>query len=131
MALQNGLPLARAKSSRRWPTTIGRIRSAQVQYYSVPAGRTSFSYYAPSIVYEYTLDGKHFERTALVKEPSRKLDDADAPVKRYRSGQQVAVRYDPSRPARAMLEGEYVGGSQVLTFFGCILVACGALMLWR
>ena len=129
IALQNGLPLARAKASQRWPTTIGRVRSAQIESYGVSLWKTRYVGCAPSVGFEYTLDGRHFERTAFVGKGSGKFDDAQAMARRYRTGQQVSVRYDPSHPARAVMDGEYVGGSEVLTFFGCILCAVGALMI--
>jgi len=130
VALQNGLPLARAKASRQWQSTIGRIRSAQVAYYSVPTGRGgSYSGYAPSIDFEYTVGEEHFERTAYVDGGSRNFDSVDEVVRRCRSGQKVTVRYDSAHPDRAVVEGEYLGGSEVLTFFGCIICAFAALII--
>jgi hypothetical protein len=128
MALPSALPLARARARRSWPTTLGRVRSSHADYYEVQAGRASFRGWAPLIAYEYTVDGKHFERTAFVAKVS-KLEDAQETTKRYHSGQQVSVRYNPSHPARGMLEGEDIGGSVALTAVGCVLAVLGALLV--
>ena len=129
VALQNGPPLSRSKASRHWPATTGRVRSVQMQYYGTTLGKGSYVGCAPRIGFEYTVDGKQFERTAFVGNASGKFDEAQDMVRRYHSGKQVSLRYDPAHPARAVMDGEYVGGSEVLTFFGCLLCIVGILMI--
>jgi hypothetical protein len=130
VALQNGLPLARANASRRWQSTIGRVRSARAQSYSVQLGRGgTYSGFAPAIAVEYTVGEQQFEHTAYVDGGSKDLDAVEATVRHYHVGQTVTVRYDPSRPTRAMVEGEYLGGSEALTFFGCIVCALSVVMM--
>jgi hypothetical protein len=93
-----------ASRSTHWQFVYGRVRSAQIaKRWSVgePGVR-------PSIVYDYTVDGKEFssERITFGMQDDffSSADFAQKYVDRYPAGSRVQIFYDPSSPANAVLE---------------------------
>lgn len=118
-----------ASRSARWPFVYGSVRSAQVaKQWSVgePGER-------PSVVYEYTVDGKHFvgERIAfgLVDNLYSSPDFAQKYIGRYPAGSRVQVFYDPASAASAVLEPGLSWWAFVPSLIGTALLIAAFLLL--
>ena len=91
--------LMRGRASRRWPHAPGRI----VAWGGHEGTRASHDSVA-SLTYEYAVDGRTY-RSRRVDYAGRGAGaGAGAVLARYAPGAEVAVRYDPRRPARSVLE---------------------------
>ncbi len=108
-----------AKASETWPTTGGTVLASEVverKSYNRKQRMTTY-YYEPLIRYSYKIAGTDYESSVIrfgdLVRNSRSL--ADELVTKYPQGSTVAVRYDPSDPARATLETASAGGRQFLT----------------
>jgi len=118
-----------ATRSSRWPFVHGRVRSAQrAKRWSVgePGMR-------PSIVYEYTVDGKLFvaERIAfgMLDYLFSGAGFAEKYIDRYPTGSRVQVFYDPAAPASAVLEPGLSAWTFMPTLIGAVLLLAAFLLL--
>lgn len=104
----------RANAVRAWAKTTGRVVLADVQERTVRMRRrtsvASYSdqtFYAPRIVYEYEVDGHHYQHDRLQMGDtitSADYADAEKSAARYALGSFVTVYYDPANPADATLD---------------------------
>jgi hypothetical protein len=125
------------EASRRWPRTRGTVVDIwfDVQDKSDADGGTYVSTDA-HLTYEYVVAGRRFRSKRFTYRPSRGLGEREAYalLSGIRKGQEVDVRYDPRRPARAVVLPGTHPGSQ-WTILGGIVIACIAFgyaaMHWR
>lgn len=92
-----------ARSSRNWPSTVGRVLGSDVRYDEHRLGRTHAT---ASVRYEYEVEGRTYRgyRVRFGGWLNANPTDAGRTVIRYRAGSPVSVRYDPRRPRRCTLE---------------------------
>jgi hypothetical protein len=103
--LWSGRQAERAAAS--WARGEGRIVESRVEPQNEPGGARPNLRYAVRIAYEYDVAGKtyrndrvRFRGSVLCATPA----EAEAERARFPVGATVAVRYDPARPAAAVLE---------------------------
>ena len=95
-----------ARASRSFAETRGRILRSEVVRERVAAGSTA-QVQAPSVVFEYEVEGRRYEGDTLSFDPmflTTFADRAKGTCARYPVGAQVRVFYDPARPEVACLE---------------------------
>ena len=91
--------LQRARASRTWPSTEGRILSAQAQ--NLGRGRGSVLVY-----YEYVVNGRQYRGKRLRFAPwgALSFDDAKADVLKYRPTCSIQIHYNPAVPNDSVIE---------------------------
>jgi hypothetical protein len=108
-----------SRESELWPTAGGTVLSSEVtkRTYRDPKQRTTTTYYAPLVRYQYRVGGTDQECTVIRfgDLESGDVKSAEAFVAKYPPGATVAVRYDPQQPSRATLETQSAGGAQIWT----------------
>lgn len=89
----------RARASRAWPATEGRILSSQAQNFG-RGGAATLVYYA------YSVDGRTFTGKRLRFAPPMSLsyDAAQAELVNYRPGSSIQVHYNPVAPDDSVVE---------------------------
>lgn len=110
----------KAQASLSWPTVPGRIVDSRLAEFRDSDGDVST---VASIKYAYAVQGTPFEGSRV------KLSNSTAPasVKKYPTGTDVPVYYDPAKLASALLEP---GGSglKALLVVGLLVMLGGTLM---
>jgi Protein of unknown function (DUF3592) len=103
---------AREVRELRFPVVTGRILTSELREETHESeddmGRkeTSVTWH-PVITYTYELDGKAYRnsRYAILSQPSfSSQEKAEAFRMQYKSGDEVTVHYDPTKPANAYLD---------------------------
>lgn len=89
----------RARASRAWPATEGRILSSQAQ--KMPRGGGAILVY-----YEYSVDGRAYTGKRLRFAPATGLsfDAVQAELLNYRPGSSIEIHYNPAAPNDAVVE---------------------------
>ncbi len=126
--------LRKARATRSWPTTTGRILHARVSRYEgyVRGGGGYHTYYDPAVTYEYTVDGTTYQGKRIAIGTGYSTQARNAVKRRisaYHAGKEVQVFYDPADPKQAVLEHGIEGGVMLLILAGITLVVVAALML--
>jgi len=108
----------RSRGAKGWPVTGGRVlhSSVQASHRRDSKGRTSLVY-EPAVVYEYLVDGQHFQSQRLSFNAvfgSSLPALAQRVVARFPPGSAVPVFYNPSNPSEAILEYSYSSFNAVL-----------------
>lgn len=120
-----------ARSSRRWPSTVGRILSSEVVY---DPHRLHRVHAFARIRYEYEVDGRRYVggRVKFGGWLNTSRRNAGFTTIRYRAGSPVSVRFDPRRPTRATLERRVAGHVLFFLAIGVFMTGSilGALMGW-
>lgn len=113
-----------AAGSRAWPTARGRVLAAEVRSYRSGDGWSSRSHY-PAVRYEYEVEGRRYtgDRIYFDQTSRAHAGPATRTVGRYPVGSEVTVYYDPTDPARALLEPGRSGACN----YG--VVGCGLLFV--
>ena len=125
--------LAKAKASETWPTTTGKVLSSEVvEEESRDDDGASSTWYNPVVTYSYTAGGGVLQsrriRFANMRQATRKK--AEEIVARYPEGSSPLVRYNPEKPAEAVLETQKPGPLYlVMAAFGLLFVGFG--LFWR
>lgn len=101
---------AKANLARRtWQTTQGKVLFSQVEARRSRSGRSGYSTsYYPRVVYEYAVNGNHFQGSRVVLGNEVGLGNYNAVERkvneRYPTGATVQVYYNPNEPREAALE---------------------------
>jgi len=111
--------------SKRWPRTQGRV----IEWGMDAGARPSYADNSAVVGYKYEVGG--------VRYTSRRLDYAgrgaginvNRVLARYSEGESVGVSYDPSKPARALLEPGIAFGNVLRLMCGLAIIAFGLLFL--
>jgi len=123
--------LRQARASASWPTAAGRIVRSDVVKEMLYPGRartgTKVAAYRPVVEFEYAVSGQkyrsdHVQFGAIVKGEEA---DARARLAPYPLGRELPVRYDPARPATAVLASTVA--YPIPTMFMVVLFAGAAL----
>ncbi len=125
--------LIAARASTNWPSTMGKILSAQVVEQK-PVGTYSGSGsrridYRPVLQYSYSIAGKSYGGEHRIFNDDvivyGSIQKAQAAIRNYPAGKIVQVFYDPSHPAYAVLEPGKAGPSWRSLTSGllCLLLA--------
>jgi hypothetical protein len=104
-----GRNLWKALASFRWPVTEGKIRTSEVREFvsGAASDRNRTRNYAPSIVYDYRVNGQSYSGEIIYRgQAAGSADASEAEVLhlRYPNGMVVKVHYNPANPADALLE---------------------------
>jgi hypothetical protein len=113
----------RARASRRWTTTSGRILSSEMTF---PTTRWSIS--LPDIRYQYDVAGTSYVG-ATVRFSFANSHTVDT-VARYRPGHHVTVYYDPDAPAQCVLEPGVPPGDVRRASYPLLLVVSLFAAMW-
>ena len=120
-----------AKESEFWPTTGGKVLTAEVSKRTSRDRRrkTTSTYYTPNVRYSYMVAGQNYESTVIrfgsLEGGSYKK--AEEVIARYPAGTTVVVRHDPADPSRATLETQSAAGHQILV--GIVFIAALIIIL--
>jgi hypothetical protein len=107
-----------AKASVGWPTTIGKVLTAETS--KVLFRRQ------PRITYSYSVNGAPFTSQRVSFAGGYKPNEVDPILARYPAGSEVAVSHDPQSPAEATLE---TGVNKQVTAQVRILLICFILVV--
>jgi hypothetical protein len=123
-------------SSHGWPTVEGQVVSSSVNCRCKPAEPgtiVSYQYSDVAIVrYEYAVDGHRYsgDRVQIGATIRRLHTDAQADASRYPVGKLTTVYYDPTAPARSVLEPGATDEQGVLAVvFSAVISMLGAAIL--
>lgn len=103
----------RSSRVKAWPTTSGVITESRVESRIRQVGNSTYRgsaklrFYRPVVSYTYDVDGTRHQghRVRLADRGwERTAGHSEGAIARYAVGQSVTVRYNPSRPADAVLE---------------------------
>lgn len=115
--------IARAKKSRRWPSTEGVIESSK-------RGMEDNDL-LPEIVFSYTVDGRSRTQTQqFPKDLTPDKEFTDSYLTKYPAGARVSVYYDPGNPDRATLETGFMSGDWMVFALGLGMAVFGFLFLF-
>jgi hypothetical protein len=98
----------RVSPALTWPTTAGQVDSAGISSDTVATSVGKWRNYPVveqrfHVAYRYRVGGVEYRGRRLDLLPASRRD-ARADLQRYPGGTAVSVRYDPERPANAVLE---------------------------
>jgi hypothetical protein len=105
--------IRRASESEAWPKVEGVVLDSAV----VAIRDGGRQLYRPVLRYRYEVGGERYEGSRIKWSAIlefRKFSRARAMLDAYRSGQKVAVHYNPKRPGIAVLQPGPVGGVRPL-----------------
>jgi hypothetical protein len=122
----------REEQSRKWPRTLGIVRSSRVVSEQVDHGGSGgFSVrYSVRIRYRYTVNDTEYSSNSVCFSCDSRAS-AESVARELYVGSQVAVYYDPARPQRSVLApGVFPEGLWVLLIIGIVLVACSIASLF-
>lgn len=119
---------SRALESRNWPTTSGRIVSAELEQHSASGGAT----FRAHVTYTYEVAGKAYSgsRAAFgdrVSTSSRGI--AERRVAAYTRGSLVTVYYDPAAPEKSVLQAGPSADINLTFLLSALFVAVGVIVL--
>ena len=99
-----------AVASGDWPQVSAKVSSAELGTAQIPKGKIWTIGYWPRIKFEYFAAGAERRSDVLYfcNRPTENRQAAEAWLARYPTGMAVTARYDPTDPARAVLEAGYV-----------------------
>jgi hypothetical protein len=117
------------QGAKTWRTTSGTITRSEIRAVKKrDLDNREKVRSAPSIAYEYTVNGKRYSGERISLAEIIPESDIEAILARYPLGAQVMVYYDPSNPRRAVLErdlpidfGKGLAGVFVLVGAGAVL----------
>ncbi|NPV87117.1 MAG: DUF3592 domain-containing protein [Anaerolineae bacterium] len=119
----------KAAAAAAWPTVTGRVVSVEVRehrHYDSEDHRTEYSY-EPIVEYTYTVGGRQYNGSKISFGANRfDRNTAQRKAAAYPQGASVTVFYDPSDPAKAVLEPQ-AAGSKVFLIIGIVFAAIGLL----
>ena len=127
----SGWIVAEGVAAARWPTVPGRITEARVE--RVLGDKWGGHRWEPRVAYSYQVNDQSYTGSRLsFSDESTYKDWAIAKTGRYVVGTSVAVRYNPTDPARSVLEPGFRWGSLTVGVVGLLFLAAAlaTLGLW-
>lgn len=121
--------LINASTSRRWPTTQGRIETTSIKKVEERRHGMTLVRTRPTIHYEYEVNGKPYRGDRFSFDMSIAVDANGAALElaaKYPVGTTVAVHYKPGRPSRSVIEPGVTAGCAVWSSF---FLLCGLMSL--
>ena len=130
--------MVRSRRSQSWPKAIGTVVFAEVKR-TVSASMSNDMpvdsvTYEPYVKYAYVVGDRTYEHdkfASAVRSAIREPASAEAIVRGYPVGHQVAVFYKPSRPDDAVLVPGGSRGNWFFLLFGCALFVASVVVLLR
>lgn len=125
--------IVQAHESRNWLSTDGSITFSDIERRSGSKGGSS---YAPSVRYQYTIQGKQYEGSMVaigLKHVSAGRSFAERIIKKYPQGKSLQVFYNPADPSESVLEPGLSKRSFILFSAGitfALIGSCFALVTW-
>ena len=125
-----GYEMKRALETLDWPETQGTITSSgvskEIRRESGAGSRQSITYY-PEIRYAYQANGRSYTGTKInIGGKTGGMEWlAQRAVKKYSSGENVMVHYNPHDPAEAVLKAGIAGSSIFMLLMGVVFLAAG------
>ena len=124
--------LRQGEAARDWPTTPGKVISAEVVK-KIGYNDGDYEYYSPEIRYSYTAKGASYTGETIKIGLTEVHYLAEAPARewlaRYPLGASPPVRYDPATPEVSTLEvGQFTGGRKVFAGSIFLLLALGGVV---
>lgn len=112
-----GWPILRSHRARRWPETRGTVTDSHFD---------DEDDFASRVRYRYQVDGRAYdgERITFFL-PSRHH------ARRLKKGSTIGVRYDPSNPARSVVETDVPFGAYMALWFFTLFAVGGAIPILR
>lgn len=111
--------------SRSWPLVAGRILTSEVKWDESGGAAAIF----PAVTYAYEVGGtEHVSDRVAFGFGGWSQERAETVIARYPSGGLAEVRYDPSRPSRAVL----IAGTRLAPMIGAVfgvVMAVGGLVI--
>ncbi|HBA86302.1 MAG TPA: hypothetical protein DCZ95_19655 [Verrucomicrobia bacterium] len=107
-------------SSRKWPTTSGKIIFSDIQETDLLEEHT----YA--VEYVYAVGAKNYSNDTV---SLQKRTDPSYLRQRYPKGSSVTVHYDPNDPHRALLETGFPWDNVTINGIGVVMILLGVSML--
>jgi hypothetical protein len=126
LALRARSSQQQVKAARAWPTTTGRVLSAEVVAHRSRTGRSGYSTsYYPAVAYEYVVNGQRYMNNVV--NPGQAVGIGlrgvvEKKVARYPVGNAVQVYYNPQNPGESVLETSASGANRVLWFVVALIV---------
>jgi hypothetical protein len=116
-----------SKASRDWPSVEGQVNVATVEVKVESDEDGTTTSYSPRVVYTYSVAGQQYTSDQVVVGARRwHISQARAEAKlAYRSGQRVAVYYNPDKPAQAVLEAGATRGAWGMLAIGIVFTIAG------
>jgi hypothetical protein len=121
--LNAGWNFKQDRASLSWPETTGRIINSDVE---VAHRSDDFTKYEVRVHYAYDVNGQAHESRRLRFGSSgfKERSEANKLRRRFRSGEEVSVYYDPAKPTRAvLLRGTQNHWPQFIAFGICLTVS--------
>jgi hypothetical protein len=110
--------MMKARATRQWPTTNGRVLSSYVgSHVSRSSSTTHNLIYEPQVMYEYAVNGKTYQCKQInygAIGGSSAVAWANAIIEKFPATSTVQVYYNPSQPSDAVLEHVSGGGNVIL-----------------
>jgi len=119
----------KALASQSWPTVAGMVTESEVKVTEQTSGSgmdaEQTTHYKPVVKYQYSVEGMEFTGSRIAFGAMNSAHSAaNAVVARYPAGASVTVRYDPEKPAEAVLETK-TGGGAMLMVLGVMFLIFG------
>ena len=121
-----------ANAARTWPQTPGRVvasgtreKIVRVRSSTSVASYRNQIFYAPQIVYNYEVDGRHYQHDRLRMGDSILTSDhaeAQRNAARYPIGEDVTVYYNPANPADSTLDPRPAWGTRLNWIIALLLL---------
>jgi hypothetical protein len=120
----------KALASQSWPTVAGTVTESEVKITQDSSGSgldaQETTHYKPVVKYQYSVEGMEYAGSRIAFGAMNSAHSAaNAVVARYPAGASVTVRYDPEKPAEAVLETKS-GGGALLMVLGVVFLVFGA-----
>lgn len=120
----------------QWPTTVGKVISAEVTK-RVHEAEVFFDYFVPQVRYEYEANGVRRQcdviRIGLDNLVYRKEKKANDHIALYPVGTTITVHYNPKDPKHAALEVRQVDFNRMILagiFFAGLGIAMFLIAIW-
>lgn len=120
--------LDQAHASKTWPSVSGTVTHSEV----VTRRSKGKVQYSSKVAYRYAVEGREFTCDNVWfggHSSSNSSGSASQTVKKYPTGAEIAVFYEPSNPANAVLEPGTRWQSYLVFAIGVIFLAVGILMV--
>ena len=119
----------KALASQSWPAVAGTVTESEVKITEHNPGNgmdaEQTTHYKPVVKYQYSVEGMEFTGSRIAFGAMNSAHSAaNAVVARYPAGASVTVRYDPEKPAEAVLVTK-TGGGAMLMVLGVMFLIFG------
>lgn len=120
-----------ANNANNWPQAEGTILSSSVYEEKQTSGRKKTFYY-PSVIYSYELDGKVIEanRLSLSDMGYKKREDASAIANEYQKGDRHPVYLDPKHKSVSILRPGEDSIAAFSLWFGVGFIVVSVFAFW-